>query len=148
LGKGNRFANLTGEKLSEHQVVEAMATTLRQIPQPVSAYTLAPCWDEVQPYYGVFLEQSDLNDRDRVQAFAKMLEAQLAMLNIEYAAKRESGRLGPIRVQILPDGTWSKWDQDRLTRSGGSPEQYKRPCLIGDVNFRSTMPVIGEIAIG
>ncbi|HEY2909135.1 MAG TPA: GH3 auxin-responsive promoter family protein, partial [Gemmataceae bacterium] len=65
---------------------------------------------------------------------------------IEYAAKRESRRLGPIRAAIVPGGTWAKWDRDRLAQSGGSHEQYKRPCLIGDLGFKATMPLLREVA--
>ncbi|VTR96604.1 GH3 auxin-responsive promoter family protein [Tuwongella immobilis] len=145
LGKGNRFANVTGEKLSEHQVVQAMATVLQRHAQPVSAYTLAPIFQETQSYYGIFLEQADVSDPARTAAFLRLLDHQLAVLNIEYAAKRESGRLGPVRALIMPNGTWPKWDLERLQKSGGSPEQYKRPCLIGDLEFRSKMPVESEI---
>ena len=146
LGKGNRFANLTGEKLSEHQVTKAMDHVARTVCQPVSAYSLAPCWDDAQPFYGLFIEESDVASAELVRQFLDSLDATLGEQNIEYAAKRESGRLGPVRLQIIPTGTWQKWDRDRLTKSGGSPEQYKHPCLIGDLNFRQTMSVVKEIA--
>ena len=147
LGKGNRFANLTGEKLSEYHVCQAMDASARQVPQPVSAYSLAPCWDDVQPYYGLFLEEQDVTHANLLTSFLDLLDRKLGEENIEYAAKRESGRLGPVRVQVLPPGTWAKWDRERLSKNGGSPEQYKHPCLIGDVNFRTTMPVVREIAL-
>jgi len=51
-------------------------------------------------------------------------------------AKRESLRLGPIRLQLLADGTWIHWDRQRLARTGGTLEQYKHPCLIADLKFR------------
>jgi len=145
LGKGHRFANLTGEKLSEHQVTQAMEAVARQVPQPVTAYSLAPCWDEVQPYYGVFLEEPDVADAGLLRRFLDAFDRCLGEQNIEYQAKRESGRLGPLRIAVLPAGAWQKWDRERLSRTGGSPEQYKHPCLIGDVTFRSTMPVQREI---
>ena len=145
LGKGHRFANLTGEKLSEHQVTQAMEAVARQVPQPVTAYSLAPCWDDVQPYYGVFLEEPDVTDSGVLRRFLEVFDRCLGEQNIEYQAKRASGRLGPLRVEVLPPGTWHQWDRDRLAHTGGSPEQYKHPCLIGDVDFRATMPVQREI---
>jgi hypothetical protein len=45
----------------------------------------------------------------------------------------------------LPAGFWPKWDRERLAKTGGSPEQYKHPCLIGDVNFRAGVPVLREV---
>jgi hypothetical protein len=145
LGKGNRFANLTGEKLSEHHVTKAMDAVARQVPLPISAYALAPCWDEAQPFYGVFLEEQDAAKAELLRPFLDALDSALGRQNIEYEAKRESGRLGPLRVQILSSGTWQKWDLERLAKTGGSPEQYKHPCLIGDLEFRKTMNVVREV---
>ena len=137
LGKGNRFANMTGEKLSEHHVTQALVS----LGWAVNAYTVAPVWDETRPHYAILLEESEGVDAARLRA----LDAALAEQNIEYAAKRQSGRLGPIRAALLPPGTWAKWDRERLAKSGGSTEQYKRPCLQGDVKFVEGMPVVGWV---
>jgi hypothetical protein len=139
LGKGNRFANLTGEKLSEHHVTQAYDRTVRQTGLATGAYSLAPCWDEVAPYYGVFIEADQL-PADPAK-FLATLDAELATLNSEYAAKRQSQRLGPPRLMVLEPGTWQGWDRKRLLQSGGPPEQYKHPCLIGDLNFGQSVAV-------
>ena len=139
LGKGNRFTNLTGEKLSEHHVTQAMIDALRSISQPLTAYALAPCWDEVQPFYGIFLEEPDVANRARVLDFAAKLDAVLATKNSEYESKRDSGRLGALRVFSIPAGGWIAWDRARLATNGGSPEQYKHPCLINDMELRKTL---------
>ena len=142
LGKGSRFANLTGEKLSEHHVTRAVDRVVRTVHQPLSAYSLAPCWDDVQPYYGLFIEEQDARDPALLRRFILALDLALGENNIEYEAKRASGRLGAIRTHLLPAGTWATWDRERVARTGGAPEQYKHPCLIGDATFRHTMPVI------
>lgn len=146
LGKGSRFANLTGEKLSEHHVTQAVDRLVQTIPQPLTAYALAPCWDEVQPYYGLFLEEQDALNPALLKRFVTALDLALGENNIEYEAKRTSGRLGPVRVHLLPAGAWAKWDRDRVAKTGGSPEQYKHPCLIGDMNFRDTIPILSRAA--
>jgi GH3 auxin-responsive promoter len=142
LGKGHRFANLTGEKLSEHHVTQAVDRIVQTVPQPLAAYALAPCWDDVQPYYGLFLEEPDTRDTALLRRFLLALDLALGENNMEYEAKRTSGRLGTVRVHILPAGFWAQWDRERVAATGGAPEQYKHPCLIGDVNFRGTAPVI------
>jgi hypothetical protein len=142
LGKGHRFANLTGEKLSEHHVTRAVDRVVQTVPQPLSAYALAPCWDDAQPYYGLFLEEQDAGDPMLLRKFLLALDLALGENNIEYESKRTSGRLGPVRAQLVPTGYWAQWDRDRLRTTGGAPEQYKHPCLIGDVNFRQAAPVI------
>jgi hypothetical protein len=145
LGKGHRFANLTGEKLSEYHVTKAMDATAARAGQPVTAYSVAPIWNENQPYYALFLEESDATDEPRLRRFLALLDAQLGVENVEYAAKRESGRLGALRAAVIPAGTWAAWDRNRLAQTGGSPEQYKHPCLIGDVKFRDSFVVLHEV---
>jgi hypothetical protein len=145
LGKGHRFANLTGEKLSEHHVTRAVDAVAGRVHLHVTAYSLAPVWDDQRPYYAVFLEEPDAADEVILRAFLVELDRQLGEENVEYAAKRESGRLGQLRVAVIPAGTWAKWDRDRLAKTGGSPEQYKHPCLIGDLKFRETIPVLREV---
>lgn len=145
LGKGHRFANLTGEKLSEYHVTKAMDAVAARLNQSVTAYSLAPIWDDKQPYYGLFLEEPDARDEAGLKRFLAEFDKQLGAENVEYAAKREGNRLGPVRAVLIPAGTWSAWDRDRLASTGGSPEQYKHPCLIGDIKFRETMRVMGEV---
>jgi hypothetical protein len=144
LSKGSLFSNLTGEKLSEFQVVAAMKSAASQWGHLPAAYTLAPSWDETTPYYSLFLEERDVRERSPDQLAAEFEEC-LQKENIEYQTKRESLRLGPVEICVLPDGTWSKWDHERLAKTGGSSEQYKRPCLINDVGFKTKMPVLRTV---
>ena len=145
LGKGHRFANLTGEKLSEYHVTRAMDAVAKTVRQPITAYTLAPVWDDHRPYYAIYLEESDVTDAAGTRSFLAHLDRALGEENIEYAAKREGGRIGAVRAAVIPAGTWAAWDRDRLATTGGSPEQYKHPCLIGDIKFRATLPVLWEL---
>jgi hypothetical protein len=140
LSKGSHFANLTGEKLSEHHVAQAMREALHELDLTLTAYTVAPCWDDELPYYGLFVEQGDLANRDLGPRLAVELDRRLKQLNIEYESKRSSGRLGDLRLELVPTGTWQIWDRQRLARTGGTLEQYKHPCLISDLSFRQTLP--------
>jgi hypothetical protein len=98
------------------------------------------------PYYGLFVEMRDLPGRKAGLMLATEFDQMLQEHNIEYRSKRESQRLGPVRVQALPDGAWQIWDARRLARSGGTVEQYKHPCLISDMDFRATVPVLEELS--
>ena len=150
LSKGSHFANLTGEKVSEYHVIAAMKDVLRELDLTLTAYTLAPCWpdggDDLTPYYVLFVERSDLADVAQASRLCELLDRRLCEVNVEYAAKRASLRLGPVRLALLPAGTWQEWDRKRLQKTGGTLEQYKHPCLIGDPQFRAAMPVEQEIA--
>jgi hypothetical protein len=141
LSKGAHFANITGEKLSEYQVIEAMAETLRALNLSLTAYSVAPCWDDEQPYYALFVERSDLTGKEQALQLLRGLEDQLQRINIEYSAKRESRRLGCLRLALIPENTWQRWDRERLARSGGTAEQYKHPCLVADLKFGESLIV-------
>jgi hypothetical protein len=135
LSKGSHVANITGEKLSEYHVTQAMVRTLHELDLTLGVYSLAPCWDDELPYYGLFVEDGDVADPTAARRLAERLDALLKETNIEYAAKRESLRLGPVRLETLPPGTWRAWDRERLKLTGGTLEQYKHPCLIADLEF-------------
>jgi GH3 auxin-responsive promoter len=150
LSKGSHFSNLTGEKLSEYHVTAAMKEALRELDLPVSSYTVAPCWptpeeNDLTPYYGLFIERTDLASPEQASRLATFLDRKLSEMNDEYASKRSSLRLKPVRVGLLPSGAWAEWDRRRLAQTGGSAEQYKHPCLIGDTGFRGTLPVEREV---
>lgn len=144
LNKGSLFSNMTGEKLSEFQVVAAMKAAAHRWGHLPAAYTLAPYWDERSPGYSLFLEEHDLGGlpaEKLAHEFDECLKAQ----NIEYETKRDSQRLAMIELCLLPGGAWAAWDTARLAKAGGSSEQYKRPCLINDVKFKSTMQVVKSV---
>jgi hypothetical protein len=152
LSKGSHFANLTGEKLSEYHVNQAMRDVLKQLDLTLTSYSLAPCWptggeDELTPYYGLFVERPDLPGLDVGTKLAQLLDRRLMEVNVEYAAKRDSQRLGAVRLQLLPGGTWQEWDRARLAKTGGAAEQYKHPCLIADPKFRHSVTVEQELTV-
>jgi hypothetical protein len=146
LSKGSLFSNLTGEKISEYHVSGAMADVLRQLNLTISTYSLAPIWEEAAPFYGLFVERGDVADRLAGQRLAQNLERRLCEVNEEYASKRQSQRLGPVRSLIIRKGSWAEWDAKRLAKTGGSLDQYKHPSLISDPKLRETLPVEEEIA--
>jgi hypothetical protein len=145
LSKGAHFANITGEKLSEYHVTKAMEDVLRDTDQSLTSYSLAPCWDDDIPYYGLFVERGDFMNSSQARELARALDQRLQESNVEYESKRSSQRLGSIRVEMLSVGAWHRWDCRRQAQTGGTPEQYKHPCLIPDTSFRDTMAVEEEL---
>ncbi|NBO91880.1 MAG: auxin-responsive protein [Planctomycetia bacterium] len=140
LSKGANFSNLTGEKISEYQITQSVASVLRDIDATLGTYSVAPVWpdnDSVTPWYGLFVEPGDESVAEQL---APRLDAKLRAMNIEYDAKRESQRLGSLRVHPVVAGFWMRWDAERLRRNGGTLEQYKHPCLIADLEFARKVP--------
>ena len=144
LHKGSHISNVTGEKLSEHQVVQSVESVLEKTGSRLNTYSLAPCWDEQAPYYGLFIEQSDVGSES--EELARQIDQAMRAANLEYEAKRDSQRLGPVRIEKLPDGWWAQWDRERLQKSGGTVEQYKHPALIPHLEFRDSTPA-GDVGV-
>jgi hypothetical protein len=131
LNKGKSFSNLTGEKLSEHQVVRAVEQSFRELDLPIELFTLAPTMD-AQPRYMLMLEQRF--DQEQMKRLADRVQANLVRLNEEYAAKCASGRLMPIEICEAPPGAWDALRHES-THGRGNFEQYKHPCLVEDLTF-------------
>jgi hypothetical protein len=132
LNKGAHFCSLSGEKLSEFQVVTAVRNAQAVLGLPLKSFLLLPCWGE-PPYYSLLVESDDLPDGGSGIRLAAEVEQQLGRLNLEFENRRTTLRLGPIRTRRIAPGSWSEFQRRRLARSGGTVEQYKQPCLIPDL---------------
>jgi hypothetical protein len=64
---------------------------------------------------------------------AREVDAHLQAFNCEYAEKRRSGRIGPVQIRLVPSGTWNEMRR-RKSAARGNFEEYKHPCLIGDLD--------------
>lgn len=146
LNKGSQIANITGEKVSEYQAARSVERSLARLEMRLTAFCLAPCWDDDEPFYGLFVEDSDFTRPELAERLAEQVDAHLSQENTEYAEKRRTRRLGPIRPRFLPPGTWRIWDRQRLARTGGTAEQYKHPCLLTDPDAVRTLPVLERVA--
>ena len=108
------------------------------------SYLLLPSWAE-PPYYSLLVEETDLAGPAAAELLAGSVEEHLRACNLEYASKRDTLRLGPVRTIRLPEGAWAEFQKRRLARSGGTVEQYKQPHLIPDLGavdfFPSRMPM-------
>ena len=138
LNKGAHFSSLTGEKLSEHQVIAAVQAAQQAIGLRLGSYLLLPTWGE-PPFYSLLVETTDL-PLEETGRLADLVDEQLRVHNIEYASKRETLRLGPVRTIRLPEGSWAEFQKRRLARSGGTVEQYKQPHLIPDLDALESFP--------
>lgn len=109
--KGRGVTSITGEKLYESQVLQAVAEAL-QAASVAPAFVMALA-DEECSVYRVFVE-TDRAPVPSPTAVAAQIDAALARINLEYAAKRESGRIAPLQLAWLRPG---------------AAEAYKRHCL-------------------
>ena len=135
LNKGKHFSNLTGEKLSEHQVVRAVEKSFAELGLPVDYFAISPVMEE-QPRYVLLVEPKY---RRGVEAgLAARVQTNLELLNEEYASKCASGRIRPVAVREVAPGTWYNMRQQR-TSARGNFEEYKHAFLVEDLSFVERM---------
>jgi hypothetical protein len=134
LHKGAHISNITGEKISESQVVAAVSGCLEQMQIELRHFTVAPVWSE-PPYYQLLAEERDFSAPDVIEQFVARVDARLQEINCEYRDKRQTGRLARMTFLSLPDGAWRQFTRQRQQSLGGSLEQYKHPCLVPDLKF-------------
>jgi hypothetical protein len=105
--KGKGVTNITGEKLYEHQVIQAVEEVAQSVGASCEFFMMLAEVDECR--YRLYLEPA----HDEL-FLDRRIDERLADLNIEYKSKRESGRLHPLQVCMLRPGTG---------------DAYKRYCL-------------------
>jgi hypothetical protein len=127
LSRGSHTANITGEKLTEYQVVEAMHRAAAGA--GVDRFVLQGRF-AATPFYELHLEPPAGADAGQVAA---AMDEALGELNIEYRSKRSSGRLGPIRPILLAPGALEAAEREQIRLRGGRSEQYKHTYLRTDV---------------
>ena len=119
--KGKGVTNITGEKLTEAQVIQAVMSVL-------SEYGISPmffimlAWEE-SAVYRLFIE---LNGESSLPGVAMEMEIEYKLYssNIEYEAKRKSGRLAPLRIRYLKNGTGDRF-RSSCVEAGQRDAQFK-----------------------
>lgn len=139
LNKGDHIASITGEKLTEQQVIQAMQQASLRTGMHVDVFVLAPRWAET-PYYVLHFERPSRATDDAIARLAANLDAALGEANVEYASKRRSGRLGPVRTNLLPTGFLDELDARRRTRYRRGNEQFKHQYLYATLGADADLP--------
>lgn len=134
LHKGAHISNLTGEKITESQVVAASRDASAQTSVEPGQYSVIPQWGE-PPCYQFLFEETAALPAESLTIFLEQFDRLLQESNCEYAEKRQSGRLAPPVPCPLAPGTWSRFTEERQQKPGGSMEQYKHPCLIPRIDY-------------
>jgi len=111
LQKGKGVTNITGEKLYESQVLTAVREAMAQA--GIDARFVMMLADEAARCYRLYVEPG-AGARPAAAALAGTIDRRLQELNVEYHAKRESGRLG------APQATWL---------AAGTGDAYKKFCV-------------------
>jgi hypothetical protein len=123
--KGKGVTSLTGEKLYESQALTAVRAVLDHY--QISASFVMMLADETKTQYIVYLEPEGTSQPDGLVT-ALAIDRQLAELNMEYQAKRESQRLNPVVACWLRRGAGDAYKQ-HCVQQGQREGQFKTVAL-------------------
>ncbi|MBD3673808.1 MAG: GH3 auxin-responsive promoter family protein [Planctomycetaceae bacterium] len=145
LHKGAHISNITGEKVTESQVVDAVRQAASDLGLAVPQFVVAPVWGD-PPAYRLIVEASEYDSEATLQELSGRVDNNLCDLNVEYCEKRHTDRLARLTGQFVADGTMENLARNRNQRKGGSLEQYKHPCLIPDLQFIEQLSEIESVS--
>lgn len=126
LSRDAHTSSMTGEKLTENQVVAAMQRAFTTGHSPPNLFVLSPRFEET-PRYRLYVESSETGGMNEL---AGRFDRALCDVSVEYASKRETLRLDEVEIVELPDGYLSEREKRlRLLRSR-TAEQFKHQYLL------------------
>jgi hypothetical protein len=123
--KGKGVTSLTGEKLYEAQVIGAVQQAAAAVGLEPPTFFLMVA-DEERNRYELLIETS--GGDAHAASLADAVDQHLSQINLEYHAKRDSGRLGPVAVTRLAAGS-ADAHRAAHVRAGQREAQFKPVIL-------------------
>ncbi len=145
--KGRGVTNITGEKVTEEQVLSAMTEAAAAHGLQVPFFVVLA--DTATARYRFFAETSS-NRHDAVQLIetvklAEVVDRALAENNIEYRAKRSSGRLNDVEFNQLRPGAGAAYRRAKIA-GGQRDAQFKHLHLQPAEDFDFDFEAEGQLA--
>ena len=129
--KSGTMTNIVGEKLHLNHVLFAMENLQSQFSLGIRQFRVAS--DMAMRRYDVFLDiPQDLSADFLRETLLPSLDDSLCECNIEYAAKRKSGRLHPPRIHLMMPG-WEQSAQLEHATFLRRDTQYKWHPLVSEI---------------
>ncbi|NMM42643.1 GH3 auxin-responsive promoter family protein [Pseudoalteromonas arctica] len=142
--KGKGVTNITGEKLYENQVIEAIKEAERKLDLKTAFYYLmASVKESKYILYCEFL--SDNLSSSMLKNFVEEVECQLRKVNIEYTAKRDSMRLGMLELVVLGERSFERTKEYYVSK-GVREGQFKHSVLGIDESPVSMLKVVRNLS--
>ena len=140
VGRSSLTSSLTGEKLTEPQVISALASISADLGG--AEVQVAPVWGD-PPYYALIVELTRELDPAARAILVARFEAELRLQNSEYACKRDSLRLAPPVLVVLERGEVARRRLERSNATGRSDVQLKAPTLTTELFVPANYRVAG-----
>ncbi len=124
--KGREVTNITGEKVSVNQVIEALETASHELRMSIDHFKGEA--DIESACYIFKVEASSGIAESLRRPLLESLDRNLAKLNIEYQAKRKSLRLNPPVLMVMRPGWYENEAQQDFLR--GKRDFQRKPLIL------------------
>src|SRR5258708_2621803 len=149
LHKAGQCADMEGEKVSGHQVAQAVETAARQLGLHIDCFTaVAVRRDGDVPHYALLIERPAVEDAASAQEFLRIVDRELVRQNLMYAGKRNDHYIGAPRLMRLAGGAWAEFLRAERQRGGPAESQYKHPVLVADMAWLNHFHPMDTITVG
>lgn len=122
LHKGGNMLSITGEKLGESHVVEAMRHVQTALGIELKGFTVSVDLSGLVPRYLFYVEAPGLAASARLRELLHACDAELMRTNLEYEAKRGSLRLANPSLIVVPEGSYDGYRRSRV--AAGAPDAH------------------------
>jgi hypothetical protein len=141
LQKGDRCGDLEGEKVTEHQFMEAAGLAAGDLGLRLGHVTAVPVRPARDlPCYVFLVDQQDLPAGNQARDFLSAVDRGLSATNFLYSARRREQVLGPPRLWRLPKGAWLQFVESEIARRGTGDVHYKPAGLVQDAKLLDHFP--------
>jgi len=144
--KGKGIVSITGEKLSEAQVLEAVREAFGGVRggyEFISAVAQRAC---APPRYVLLAEFVKPPAPSRLQKMVRAVDERLSALNGEYASKRASARLGPLSLRIVKRGEFDRYRRRKVSE-GRADSQFKILRVTDDECFANEFKIVRGVEL-
>jgi GH3 auxin-responsive promoter len=136
LQKGDRCGDLEGEKVTEHQFLEAASDAAQKLGIRLGNVTAVPTRPGRElPCYVIVVEQDNVPSLDMAHQFLEETDRRLRANNFLYSARRRDQVLGPLRLWRIANGAWGQFIQAEIERRGTGEAHYKHPALVKEAKW-------------
>ncbi|WP_300673449.1 GH3 auxin-responsive promoter family protein [Desulfoluna sp.] len=140
--KGSGVTSITGEKLYEQQLIDAVEKTKVSLEIKTTFYMGLAHVEESR--YELYIEFSPSPPDNAKIKFMTLLDENLKEVNMEYRVKRDSMRLHPVELRELASGAYEKMRLKRISQ-GCREAQFKPTLLTQDTTVIDGFEVIQVI---
>lgn len=146
--KAGRCGDLEGEKLTEHQFLEAAWEAAEEQGIQLGCITAVPSRVErTLPRYRILVEYADIPEATTARQLLANIDRRLQTKNFLYAARRRDKVLGAPEILRIQPGAWRDYIQTEVDGRGTGEAQYKHPALVKDATLLERFQPIDRVEL-